>query len=66
MLFGNGGVEAFCNGVHNVDVIHRHHNGFTQVMVSFYVRGNADLMYNVGDDNLKVGVALIFRNGGTY
>ena len=55
MLFGDGRVEALRDGIHNVDVFNRHHNGFAQVVVAFYVRRDTDLVNYVGDYDLKVG-----------
>lgn len=58
---GDSRIERFCNCPENFDIVVNHRNGFTQILISLNVGGNADFVDDAGDVGVKI-TAFVYRN----
>ena len=63
MFFSDGRIKAFGNGIHDFNIIYRHDDCFTKVMIAFDVCRNAYLMDYIGYYNFKIGIFAVGRRG---
>ena len=52
-MLGNFRIQHLRHGIDDIHVMHRNHNGLTQILVPFYVRRNADFVNHGGHTALQ-------------
>ena len=56
VLFGNGGIQPLGDGIDDVLILDRHEDRIAQILIALDVRGNADLMNDLGHPHFQAAV----------